>query len=202
MVKYFHFHNTLTGKKYDRALGHDECTLNRINGMKCRKRCQIGMSICWIHLLSECNLRIKTSVIPNCGMGLFALRKKVIDDSPIFTKNQKICNYGSQIINETDLQGRYGNRTAPYALSISNDRYEDGAVERGIGSLINHNPRKANCKFVIGNNSKGYIRATKKIFHNEELYLNYRPRGTRKKGRYEFNEPGVITSTNYKRFTA
>jgi hypothetical protein len=65
----------VSGNRFDGELKSDQCQ-HHINNVQCQKRCQIGLSVCWIHLLSECHLRIKESTIIDAGIGLFALIKK------------------------------------------------------------------------------------------------------------------------------
>lgn len=207
MVKYFHFHDSITGDNFDAPLISDQCTMNKIDGTRCKKRCQIGVSICWVHLLSLNNLRIKKSTIPNSGLGLFALRKNntsKLNKLPVFKIGQKITAYGGDIIDEGELLRRYGDKTAPYTYDVGDDSYEDAALVRGVGSTINHKSEsKKNCECVVGRNGRLHIRATKKIFHGKELYLNYhggKGNVSRHKN-YKFNEKGVKSSTNSKRYT-
>jgi SET domain len=197
MVKYFHFHNTVTGQNFDGKLVSDQCE-HMMNGIRCKKRCQIGLGICWIHLLSKHHLRIKASKIENAGMGLFVIDKSKDVDEIIFRPNQKICSYNGEILElDTHLE-RYGEESAPYTAQLHKKEniqiYEDASLHRGVGSLINHSNKSDNCKMSIRKNNTIVITATKNIRNNSEILLNY---GTT----YRFNSRNTKTATNYKRFT-
>ena len=69
----------------------------------------------------------------------------------------------------------------------------DGAIRRGIGSLLNHNPKKANCRFSICRDNTIAIVAIKHIKNFQELYLNYGKQ-------YIMNEPNIAYSTNNKKY--
>lgn len=145
MVKYFHFH-AQGQPNFDRPLEIEQCDFTR-NNVRCKKNCQIGLSKCWIHLLSEKKLRILDS--PPYGKGLFALDKKRDANAIIFPINRIIVDYEGERIDEDLLNERYGNKTAPYAIEYKEGEYHDCAIHRCVGSLINHsgNQRDINCKF-------------------------------------------------------
>ena len=91
------------------------------------------------------------------------------------------------------MNRRYKEYTAPYGLQNRIDIFEDAAFKRGIGSIINHAPRKANCRISIGRNNRASIVATKNIKNGEELYMSY--------GKdYKLVEDGVRTSTNNNKY--
>jgi hypothetical protein len=54
MVKYFHFHYLRTGESFDEVLRGVQCQ-HQINGVQCRNRWVIGISTCWVQLLSNQN---------------------------------------------------------------------------------------------------------------------------------------------------
>lgn len=71
---------------------------------------------------------IRKSNINNAGLGLFAVDP--MNSNPnkvIFPKGSKIVKYQGEIINTAQLHERYGEQTAPYAVLISTNRYEDAA---------------------------------------------------------------------------
>ena len=133
--------------------------------------------------------------VHKAGVGLFAFDSKQDDNAIIFKSGDKICDYNGEIIDDDELQKRYGDKTAPYTVQIKNDVYEDAATHRGIGSLINSSSgtqHKVSCRFSAGKDKKAHIIATKNIRNNEELFISY--------GRnYKFNESNVNTSTNHKK---
>ena len=225
MVKYFHYRvrDPSSNKimSFDGKLKSDQCTELTARGQRCTKRCQMGLSFCWIHLLNDLNLRYKLSndIQDLCGnfiKGLFAIKPNIqpIEGNVVFSFDEladeaagqhggtNICNYNSEVISKRKLTRRYRHGTAPYAIENRTTRkFEDGALRRGVGSLINHsdNPDLVNCEIVVYPDSSQrrgqlYIRSTKHIMNNTELLCNYG-------NEYEFNAENEKYSTNYKRFT-
>ena len=104
-----------------------------------------------------------------------------------------ICPYNGQVINTHQLEQRYGEQTAPYAIRVKDNKYEDAALQRGIGSLANHKPRaQSNTEFVVSRDHIN-LRATKNIRNGQELFVSYG-------NDYHFNEPGVHTTTNRSKY--
>ena len=145
--------------------------------------------------MSQKFLQIRTSTIEGAGDGLYA-RKGPIDDRSIvvFKAGDVVCQYNGEVISQENLEERYGSRnTAPYAVLLNSNRREDGALARGVGTLINHNVRKQNCRIAINRNNRAQIVATKNIRNGDELFVSY--------GRsYRFNED-VETSTNGRKYS-
>jgi hypothetical protein len=213
MVKYFHFqrYNRSTRKKitFHGILLSTQCTELIAGGNRqCTKRCQMGIDFCWIHLLDRKKLRYKQSTIKdpsgNFIKGLFASLKNE-DGEIVFTYNTNedniICDYNSELIDKHELNHRYGPNTGPYAAKITRKRhnpiYEDGAIRRGVGSLINHSddPDLVNCEILkYENRNLLCIANTKPIYNNTELFLNYGPN-------YILHDKDTKYSTNYKRKT-
>ena len=195
MVKYFHFH-TPDGDNFDAELETHRCRANsKASGTRCKNRVTIGLSTCWQHTMSQKFLQIRTSTIEGAGDGLFVRRMGAQDDRTIvvFKAGDVICQYNGEIISQQTLEERYGDNTAPYGVELRAGRKEDGAVARGIGTLINHYPRKKNCRIAINRNNRAQIVATKNIRNGDELFVSY--------GRsYRFNED-VETSTNNRKYT-
>jgi len=192
MVKYFHFH-TPNGDDYDAPLETHRCRANAKAGNRCKNRVTIGLSTCWQHTLSQKFLQIKTSTIPNAGDGLFARRGKIDDRTiVVFKSGNVVCQYNGEIISQQTLEDRYGDNTAPYGVELRG-RKEDGALARGVGTLINHNPRKKNCRIATNRANRAQIIAIKNVKNGDELFVSY--------GRsYRFNED-VETSTNGRKYT-
>lgn len=73
-------------------------------------------------------------------------------------------------------------------LRLTNE-YEDAALRRGVGSVINHKPRaQANCEFFVSGDHIE-LRAVKDIRNGQELYVSY--------GRdFYLHEPGVAYLTD------
>lgn len=152
-------------RQFKCVLKSQQCEAKSKSGHRCKKRTTIGIPLCWIHLKNDQGLRIKTSSIANAGKGLFTLTE--------IAKNQPIVPYRGELINEKKLIDRYGNKTAPYAIEIKKGQYIDAACQRGVGALVNHNPKKANARFTNGRNGRINIKSTKKILKNGEIFVNY-----------------------------
>jgi hypothetical protein len=148
-----------------------------------------------MHLETIKNLKIKESkYLKRLGIhgerGLYAFTRK--KKKRLFKENQVICNYNGELINKNELEKRYGDNTGPYAILINQNnknRYEDAAVERGIGSLINHSnsKRAINCLLKTRNKRISLV-ATKNILNGSELITTYGDE-------YKFDED-VGTTTN------
>ena len=138
----------------------------------CPNHVTVGLPYCPRHRRLIQGLAIKKSSIPNSGQGLFTTKE--------FNKGELICKYVGEHIDEEELERRYGKYTAPYGMSLTKNKYIDGALVRGIGNLINHNfKRNANVEFR--NTKDGSSRritgidlvATKNIPANTELFVHY-----------------------------
>jgi len=193
MVKYFHFH-TPDGNDFDAPLETRRCTANSKAGNRCKNRVTIGLSTCWQHTLSQKFLQVKTSTIPNAGDGLFARRGPEDDRSiVVFKPGEVVCQYNGEVTSQEILEERYSRNTAPYGVELRAGRKEDGALFRGIGTLINHNPRKQNCRIAVNRSNKAQIICLRTVRNGSELFVSY--------GRsYRFNED-VETSTNGRKYT-
>lgn len=152
---------------------------------RCTRNTCIGTGLCWQHLLSTRNLRIKASAY---GKGLFAMLDRRTDDEAlqriVFRKGDPIIDYGGEALLMAEIFSRYAQFTAPYALQTTSSRAEDGACLRGIGTLVNHGvDRVANARFSISSasNNAARIVAIKIIRHGQEIVINYG-------GAYRFGE--------------
>jgi len=167
------------------------CIEHTKTGAQCKRQTVIGSPYCYTHLVYKHHLRIKKSTIPNAGMGLFAVDPTDNTDRIIFKAGQTIVKYKGEIIDTDELNERYGEYTAPYTVSISRDRYEDAAQQRGIGSIANTKPNHNNATISVHN---GYasLKATKNIRNNQEIFLSYG-------NAYKLHEDGVEHETKYVR---
>ena len=102
----------------------------------------IGLTYCHIHTKQYLKLQIKKSIIPDYGKGLFAYGPP---NEIIFKKDN------GEIIDEKTLISRYEEYTAPYAIRLHRNKYEDEATIRGIGSIANHSDNESiiNARFSI-----------------------------------------------------
>ena len=169
-----------------------ELVCNRCEGLtkggnRCNRRVCIGVPYCFQHLQSVLHLKIKPSNIPNAGKGLFALDKRLGTNAVVFRHNPRnqylsdeICNYSGEITSLDTLETRYGDPTAPYAIQIiENQRFEDGAVKRGIDSIANQSTVAfpANARFVVkrinGRNHHIALKAIRNSRNGEEIFVDY-----------------------------
>jgi SET domain-containing protein len=170
-------------KKFQCKVTSEQCTVIKPDGSQCKRKCCIGSPYCYVHLLHNKHLRIKTSALENSGKGLFALDLKADGKAIIFRKGSTIIEYEGEVIDDEELEDRYGPYTAPYAVKSKNDSNVDCACERGVGSNANTYPNHNNATFSI-NRKKNEVKivATKHIHNDEEIFLSY--------GRsYKLNEP-------------
>jgi hypothetical protein len=128
------------------------CQAHTRAGRQCGRQTVIGLGLCWTHLMSVRHLKIQTSTIPGAGKGLFALDRARPHRQVLFHTDAIICEYGGEILDEDEKDERYEDKTAPYAVKINRNRYEDGATERGVGSLCkcatSRNKRQCKARFV------------------------------------------------------
>lgn len=200
MVKYFHFHpSNDPDDNFDAQLETQRCDYHIIRNnrtRRCKRHVIIGLPYCHSHMKKAMHLECKRSSINGAGLGLFAYSpSKDKKPSIVFKKNAFICEYNGEIIDKDELEERYHDFTAPYAIQVTRTRFEDGALERSVGSLINHKPvPRSNCKFAIHKTQgqhRVYLKASKNIKHGDELFVSY--------GRsYRFNEPANFGTNNNK----
>ncbi len=194
MPRYFHFHSNDGEVVFNAPLQCARCTYrkplaNGNEGPQCRRNACIGLPYCYQHLQVAYHVRIADSDIPHAGKGLFAWNPHAEGggEHPIvFRRGDPIVPYDGELLNNHQLDARYGEYTGPYALQVlaNNAAVRDGALSRTVGSLINHTARnRANAEFVVDRARRtARIRATKPIRHGQEILINY--------GReYRFNEP-------------
>jgi len=190
MVYYFTFRIN-DDIHYRTQLQSLQCTDHTKKGARCKRKCVIGSPWCSTHLSYNHHLKIKPSNIPNAGKGLFAFDPLSGDPNEVlFNRGETICQYKGEIIDKAELIRRNSNKSAPYAIGVSANSFEDGARVRGIGSLANTNPGNNNATLSIYR-GRASLKATKPIRNGEEIYLSY--------GReYKIHEPGVQSTTTTK----
>jgi hypothetical protein len=156
------------GVVFERALSVTLCEYP-----KCTKLVTVGAPYCAVHLQHVLGLRIGTSTIPDAGMGVFAC-EFCADDRVVIPEGDVVCPYVGEVLNLVELDARYGDTTAPYALRISDDVVIDAACHRGVGAMINHSAEHPNTEFVINADVLDVdIVATRDILAGEELFVNY-----------------------------
>lgn len=196
----FHFEAPARGrfgaKNWTKELKCGQCTAVNEDGIRCSRRVCVGKTMCWQHSRIKLHLKVDKSKIPNAGKGLFAIRtqKKGLTAEqlrkPVFKKGENIVKYRGEEVSKNQLDQRYGDWTAPYALQIGNGGpIVDAALDRGIAAMANHKPKsRANAKL----SETGYIKAKKPILDGAEIYVTYGDQ--REKDAFKF-EPQVKYST-------
>ena len=152
----------------------ERCQGRTKQGNRCKRRTCIGTGLCYTHLQNEKHLRIKNSTIPNAGKGLFAMDKTKAPDEIIFRSGTKIIAFDGELVDSDTLEDRYGDTTAPYGAHINRDRFEDGALHRGVGTLVNQSPRAnmTNARFGVSRN-RIVLFTTKNIRNGQEILVRY-----------------------------
>jgi SET domain-containing protein len=129
------------------------------------------------------------SNVAGAGKGLFALSKQDPDNAILFRTGDIVIEYDGESVSHNQLDRRYGDYTAPYALA-QGITIEDAACRRGIGSIANHAHRKrdSNVRFSLSR-STGRFRliATKPIRNGHEILSHYG-------NDYRFDEPTSHTT--------
>lgn len=148
------------------------CTSETKDGSICRRRSCIGTKYCWTHLLRDKKLRIKDSDVLGAGKGMFAMDLEKGDRGVVFKARTLIVAYDGDVIDETELEARYGEYTGPYAVKLYGNLIEDAACHRGPGSILNHS-NTPNCEMVTEINNTVGIYALKNITNNKELLVDY-----------------------------
>jgi hypothetical protein len=163
------------------------------NGTQCKRNVIIGLPLCFQHTASVYHLKKKDLLnLMLVWVYLHSMIKQKLMMRLYLNQMMIYVITLGQVVTKEILDERYGNYTSPYGIEVSanQNKYEDTETQRGIGSLLNHQPKSdTNCKFV-----KNYrfikIRAHKNIQNGAELFINY--------GRdYRFNDQ-VQYSTNTK----
>lgn len=161
----------------------DQCAALTRAGSRCKRRVCVGLPYCFMHLPIYLNLKILESKLPNAGKGLFAYDPTKHENEVVFRSGDVIADYDGEELTRQALDERYGQYTAPYAVSYVNNRFFDAACKRGIASMANapRSNQSANAKLINGRNMVR-IKATKPIRNNQEILISY--------GReYRFTEP-------------
>jgi len=208
MPTYFHFcyhsaDNPHDDINFNAKLESRRCSFIKANGQRCKRKCVIGLPCCHSHLPIQYHVQVRPSRIPGAKKGLFADNRTKGENDIVFMgpkhrrysvlPGERICPYFGEVLTQPQLEERYGMFTAPYAIKISKDRYEDGAIQRGVGSIINHKPRsQSNCEFFVSQNEI-WIRAKKRIRNGEELYVSYG-------NDYVLHQDGIETTTDNKKY--
>jgi hypothetical protein len=84
-----------------------------------------------VHLLHQKHLRVKKSTLRNGGNGLFAINTKEPANAVVFKKGETIIGYGGELLDDEELDERYGGKTPPHIeFNTKQDTNRDCACER------------------------------------------------------------------------
>jgi len=163
----FHFRGQTTS--FVCNLQCERCQGTAKSGQQCKRTTCKVLPLCWQHLKNE-GLQVKASTIPEAGLGLFTLIPR--------KKNDVIAWYGGERLTKQQLDARYGDDTAPYAIGNTDEDLIDGACNRGPGVYSNHETgARQNADLVASDNAYGEpiieIVARKAIPANTEVFVNY-----------------------------
>lgn len=178
----FEFTFQINHDRFFRALLHEHrCTATCRTGERCKRHVILGYELCHTHMANQRGLRIGQSAH---GLGLFATqgeqlskeeRRVFTPDRPVFNKGQRISEYVGEHLTKEQIEYRYDNYTAPYAIQCGPNEYVDSALVRCYASLANTADKKrCNTRFVISGD-RVYLEATRKIFPGQEILVDYGP---------------------------
>ena len=161
--------------RFEKNLTTERCIhTNQTNGRRCSRKVAIGVNRCFQH---RGDLKVKPSVIPHAGKGVFAYDKESPNSNNIvYRPHDKIIDYLGDRIKNDELNRRYGDDTAPYGLKINNNLFIDSATRRGIASLINKPspPNQPNARLSVSTTThNATLKATKNIRNNQEILTSY-----------------------------
>lgn len=163
-----------------RCLGRDGQVLfeGQLETAACRQEgcgalVSVGGPYCREHMSQCMLLELRHSTIPGAGLGLFAVGEGVV-----FRRGQEVCSYGGEPITAEEARRRYQGHTGPYLICGSRDYYEDGALRRGAGAMVNHAAsRAANARFSYCARAPPGARfkllAVRPILGGQEVLCNY-----------------------------
>ena len=143
-----------------------QCVSNTLKTQRCKKR-TAHTNKCWIHLASQDNLRIKPSNITNAGKGLFAWKEG-------FKKGVKISKYTGRRLNKYQMDLKYGDKTAEYAICNGN-KCVDATYTTDAAARFANDARKTNFRnnaLLMGKNNFG-LKAKTNIQPHQEVLTSY-----------------------------
>jgi SET domain-containing protein len=148
------------------------CAASTRNGTRCKNTTCIYTEFCAVHTKALFDLAIKPSAIPAAGKGLFTLKS--------IKKNANIAKYTGDI----KTLAAYKAKPSGYAVAISHGRVMDAAsTQNSLGRYANDcravnrgHCRGPNARFSVSNrggNTMIWIKATKHIPANSEIFVSY-----------------------------
>jgi hypothetical protein len=154
-----------------------QCNGRGSNKQRCKRRVFIGFEFCWQHLRMNHHLKIKPSLIPGAGLGLFADDSKREANVILFHPKQIIFpSFGGDVVTEDEIDRRYGDEStdvAIYAVRLDGDKFVDAACRRGVLSHLNHSPNHLSNARLVFDQGEMLLQATKSIRNGSEILIDY-----------------------------
>jgi uncharacterized protein len=146
-----------------------QCTSDTKQGKQCGQRTQYG-EYCWIHLSQLHGARIKPSLVPNAGKGLFATRD--------FKKGEIIGNYTGDIVRVDQVSNDANLPRSAYILELTETLGIDAArTNTAEGRMVNDARKsgfKNNVRFSANQRNKtAKLIALRNIKKGEEFLVSY-----------------------------
>lgn len=171
-------------KTFSCKLEKERCEGRNKSGTQCRRQVAVGLPYCHTHIKTDLRLQIKKSRVAGAGKGLFAWGPH---GALVFkTGATVVAEYRGEVVSTEELTSRYGFKTAPYAIQLTDSTIIDSACKRGIAAIANHKPRSRANAILSGT---GRIRASRNIYAGDEIYVSYG-------ANYRLHEAGVSHRTS------
>ena len=142
------------------------CSAHKANGQQCSNTTKRG-TMCWVHLRAQKGLRIKTSDIPDAGLGLFTTKER--------RRGEDLANYTGDVVVSHDEQ--YG---GDYALQIKKnpptfiDAKRSNTGEGRYANASRVRGKRNNAQLILDQRNRvGKVRATVKIPAGKEITVAY-----------------------------
>lgn len=160
--KEFVYVNRKSDHSFTCAIQRIQCQHLKKNGKgKCTLPSVLGYGACHHHLASVFNLKVIKNRLHAWGPN-----KNVKE--VVFEENDRIVEYGGEIITKNEKERRYEKQRGPY-IAVTSEQIYDGACIRGIGSLA-HRDAIGNAKLKRVN-GKTVLVALEDIRHGKEITL-------------------------------
>ena len=140
------------------------CEAINNNGNSCRNRTRRG-HYCWQHLRRDQQLRIKTSNIPNAGLGLFTTED--------IKRNQRITEYLGEDLTRSEVERRYPGKAALYVYCKSKNICRDARDSNSSEARFANDGRTDYTNNTYLRPRSYILRAKKNIKKGDEILWSY-----------------------------
>jgi hypothetical protein len=178
------FYTTNNGEapRFECELKRVRCCAKTKSGRPCARTTLHTAPLCAQHTRKIFRVRQDRSTIVLEGnkrmRGLFACDDSQPRGAIVFRKGDEVCPYFGEVIGDPELDRRYGDSTAPYALLIHPGVIVDPACLQSIGGKVNSPPPggRPNTRFSVASSSDfASIKAIRNIRNGQELFVSYGP---------------------------